>query len=695
MDEQELSRVLQSAVSGIGQNGAAAQQLAQALQNLSKQTNNQTTASSVTTQVLQQMQSRATNLATGFNQLIGAAVSATMALTTVSSSIYGTDKAFTSVIPTLDAVNATFGKIITAFGMLGSGASIAQFSFGRASEAVAAFASTTLDIMTNLAKFQLETSQKMADASVEVAKFGASFGGGITTLVNRLAQTGIPLQMFSKMVANNAEDLGRMGLGMKNSALKVAGFTQKLIETDDRFIALYGSFDEVAKGVAQYQALQTQLGDVQSKDIAQQAKDTGEYLLRMREISAITGKQAETLKKEEEGRRRQLDYNLKLGRLGEDARKNVMEGMAVAGKIFGDQGAKYAEEYFATGGKIFSKEALTFQAMNQEAANAIAQMFNPDELNRDRAGYREGYSNMLKQSAPQLEAFAKSMEDFAELNRSANNPILKSMTETGSSIVENLKNLDTIVKQVRDLEDNRMKEYRTVVEERKRLIDGVEVLVKETVIASLDPAAKAFATATREMISTQTMIDQNVLKNMQSMTELVVFLNQITKGIVTTQQTLIDTIRSITNASVDTLKESTTNLAKEIFTKIGFDNLFGKDSGIRIANFDDLVNKWRGNIPGAGAATPATPANATPAAPTQPPTNAPTRADGGITRGPTIAGENGVEAVIPLAGGSIPMQIDFEPVIRIMQQNNVLTKEMLDTLSDMTDVQRRILDASY
>ena len=694
MDEQELSRVLQSAVSGIGQNGAAAQQLAQALQNLSKQTNNQTTASTVTTQVMQQMQARATNLANGFNQLIGAAVSATMAMTTIASSIYGTDKAFTSVIPTLDAINSMFGKVVTAMGQLGSGASIAGFSFGRASEAVASFASTTLDIMTNLAKFQLETSQKMADASVEVAKFGASFGGGITTLVNRLGQTGIPLQMFSRMVANNAEDLGRMGLGMKNSALKVAGFAQKLIETDDRFIALYGSFDEVAKSVAQYQALQTQLGDVQSKDLAQQARDTGEYLLRMREISAITGKQAETLRKEEEGRRRQLDYNLKLGRLGEDARKNVMEGMAVAGKIFGDQGAKYAEEYFATGGKIFSKEAIQFQAMNQEAANAIAQMFDPNELNRDRAGYREGYSNMLRQAAPQLEAFAKSMEDFAELNRSANNPILKSMTETGSSIVENLKNLDTIVKQVRELEGNRLKEYTTVTEERKRLVDGVEVLVKETVTKSLDPAVAAFATATREMISTQTMLDQNVVKNMAGMTDLVVFLNKVTQGILSTQQTLIDTIKSITTASIDELKESTSTLAKEIFTKIGFDNLFNREGGIRIANFDDLVNKLRG--PGLGAGTPTTPANATPAAPTQAPTtNAPTRADGGIARGPTIAGENGTEAVIPLDKGPIPLEINLAPLLQIMQQNNGLTQEMLDALSDIIDVQRRILDASY
>lgn len=82
-------------------------------------------------------------------------------------------------------------------------------------------------------------------------------------------------------------------------------------------------------------------------------------------------------------------------------------------------------------------------------------------------------------------------------------------------------------------------------------------------------------------------------------------------------------------------------------------------------------------------------------APEAPPTNTPVRAEGGIARGPTIAGESGTEAVIPLDKGPIPLQIDLTPLIQILQQNNSLTREMLDALGDMTDVQERILNASY
>lgn len=692
MDEQQILQLISNAANSMGQSGAAAQQLSSALQMLVRNTSNQTNAASVSRDILQELNLRSANLEKGFRSIAGTAAGLTQSLTIVSSSIYGADKAFTSVIPTLDFLNSTFNKVVTAFGLLGSGIQIAGFSFGRATEAIAAFASTAMDIITNLARFQLETSQKMADAAVDVAKFGASFGGSISVLVGELAKTGIPLQMYSRMVANNADELSKMGIGMRAAGLKVANFTREILQTDDRIVALYGSFDEAAKAVAAYQALQTQLGDVQNKNADQARRDTNEYLIRMREISSITGKQAETLKKEEEGRRKQLDYNLKLGRLGEEARKNVTEGMSVAGKLFGDAGSKYAEEYFATGGKIFSKEAIAYQAMNQEAADAIGKMFDPNLINQSREGYRQSYSSMLEQARPGLEAFAKSMEELAENNRAANHPIIRSMTETATSILANLVSLGKIVEQVNKLEENRTNQFAVTEEDRKRIVNGVEVTVKEAVVRSLDPAVTGFSVATRELLNTQSLLDNNVLKNMSNMSELIGFLNKATQGIISTQQSTIDAIRSISTASIDDLKKTTIELAKSVFENIGFEKLFSQ--GLRISNFQDLVDILNNlkNLPTPPTGAPATP---TPLAPEAPPTNTPVRAEGGIARGPTIAGESGTEAVIPLDKGPIPLQIDLTPLIQILQQNNSLTREMLDALGDMTDVQERILNASY
>ncbi len=676
MDEKQLQDLLQNAATNIGQGGAAAQQLVQSLNKLNSQTNTQTTAASAQAQAMQQATQRAASMVQGINGMIGAAVSVTAAFTTIASNIYGADKAFTSVIPTLEALSSTMGKVITALGQMGSGASIAGFSFGEASKAIASFATTAIDIVSGLLRFQLETSQKMADASVEVAKVGASFGGNITELVNQVAgQAGVPLQMFSKMVSQTAEDLGKIGFGMRESAVRVAGLSRRLIDTDDRFIALYGSFDEVSKAVAGYQAIQAQLGERQIRSAAAERQVTGEYLLRQRELSAITGKQADRLRQEEESRRRQLDYTSKLGRLGETARQNVQEGMAVAGKIFGDQGAKYAEEYFATGGRVISQESLTFAAMNKEAADAVAQLMG--SVDQSREGYRSTYSTYLKANADILEGSARSLENLAEINRAANNPIIRGMTETGSAVLSNLRQLDDIVRQVTTIESDRMKYYQTTMEKNAAGI-------VEPVIRALDPAVTAFSTATKEMMNNQLQLDKQINENMKGMTEIVRRLNQVTSGILSNQQAMIDTMKQILDGSVKDAKEALGNLINSMLKKMGVTAIetVERTPTVNIGNFPDLAAAMK------NLGVPANPSTTLPANPSK-------NALGGVVNTPSIAGEDGPEAVIPLAKGKVPMQIDFDPMVRALNENNRLMEDIVRTMSDSKDIQQQILNASY
>ena len=61
---------------------------------------------------------------------------------------------------------------------------------------------------------------------------------------------------------------------------------------------------------------------------------------------------------------------------------------------------------------------------------------------------------------------------------------------------------------------------------------------------------------------------------------------------------------------------------------------------------------------------------------------------GGVANEPVIAGEAGPEAIIPLANGNVPMDIDWTPMVRAIQ---MLTARVEET----NDINRRILDASY
>lgn len=542
---QQMQQLLLNVETSFGNTNVAAQQLAQVLLSATRAGVNQTSAATATAQSLAVLQARSAAVSNGLST-IGSTFSGIISQSnSLASNLYSTDKAFTSVIPTLDALSGVVTKIISGIGQLGSGASFLGFSFGRASEAAAKFATTGIEVVQDILKFQLSTAQTIADAFNASVKAGASFGGGITRMAEVAAEAQIPMQSLVKVITNNVESLSKLGLGQEKAGATVAAYTSKIFYSDRALRALYGNFDELAKGVADYMSLQAQLGINAASDFKANRAAAIDYLYRQKELTAITGKNAELSKKEEEARRTQLDYNLKLGRLGEEARKNVTEGLAIAGKVFGSEGAKYAEEYFATGGKVYSKSALAYQAMNQEAAAVLAGMIGA--VDQSREGFRTFTGALLKDAAPALEAYARSNENLAEINRAANNPYITSMAATSAAIMESLTFIKNAGQIFAQLEAERLKREKQ----------------------PLDTATGAFADAQVAMLTNQRLIDKTVLENMQSMGRTIELLNQVQAGFISLQglanQTLNDIIKSgFTNA--DAAKNLVNRLLDRITT---------------------------------------------------------------------------------------------------------------------------------
>jgi hypothetical protein len=540
---QQMQQLLLNVETSFGNTNVAAQQLAQMLLSATRAGVNQTNAATATAQSLAVLQARSAAVSNGLST-IGSTFSGIISQSnSLASNLYSTDKAFTSVIPTLDALSSVVTKIITGIGQMGSGVSFLGSSFGRASEAVSKFATTGVEVVQDILKFQLSTAQTIADAFVDAVKAGASFSGSITRMAEVATENQIPMQSLVKIITNNVESLSKLGLGQEKAGAAVAAYTSRIFYSDRALRSLYGNFDELAKGVADYMSLQAQLGINAASDFKANRAAAIDYLYRQKELTAVTGKNAELLKKEEEARRTQLDYNLKLGRLGEEARKNVTEAMAIAGKVFNAEGAKYAEEYFATGGKVFSKSAQIYQATQADAAAAIANMIGA--VDQSREGFRTVTGSILKDAAPALEAFARSNEDLAERNRAANNPIIASMTATSASIIENLTFLKNAGQLFAQLEAERLKREKQ----------------------PLDAATGAFADAQVAMLTNQRLIDKTVLENMQSMGETIKLLNQVQAGFISLQslanQTLNDIIKSgFTNA------DAATNLVNRLLDRI-------------------------------------------------------------------------------------------------------------------------------
>ena len=207
--------------------------------------------------------------------------------------------------------------------------------------------------------------------------------------------------------------------------------------------------------------------------------------------------------------------------------------------------------------------------------------------------------------------------------------------------------------------------------------------------------------AQRQLMTTQSRIDTAVMENMGKMGKIVDNLNDVTLLMVKSTGAFLDLFSAAGQkftkmisdpkaAALDWLKE----------------NVSGETEKILKGLLENAIRKMGENaaeIARARQAAPASPSNPTPqSVPPNPSApgnttgqNPPENAMGGLVTSPSIVGENGPEAVIPLARGSIPMNIDFAPLIRSLDKQAYLMEQVVRNTEDTRDLQRQILSATY
>ena len=646
MDERTQQLLEKLGVTSRDTTGAM-QQLLSALSRTTSASNNQTNAATLTAQSLQQLQGSSNRFATVLSSTLSVGAGVVGSLTNLTSSIYGADKAFASVIPVLDSITTTFTKSVTAAGAALSGVSFAGFSFGKASEAAAAGVASTFEILSNAVKFQINGAQQVADQFLELSKVGATFGGSILAFSEAAVRAKMPLQEFSRFIIQNNEILSKLGNSIRKAAADSLALGRAIYQDNDVLVALYKNIEGLSQGAAEYLALQNQLGFQGKKTFESQRQSVEEYLIRQKELTAITGKSADTLRREEEGRRKQLDYNLKLGRLGDEARKNVQEGMAIAGKVFGDSGAKYAEEYFATGGKVFSAEAIAYASTNQEAADAIANLMST--VNSSREQYRKGYGQYFAANADTLEAAAKSNEDMAEILRASANPIIKGMAETGSAIMQSSRLM------------RNMTEMLDAIEEEGKLLRSGKLS---------DAATQAFVDAERARSVVQRKIDETVLENMKNIGSTIEFLNQMALSYIQSQKNI--------NSLLEALKEAP--MKAEAFNKAVGDMVDRVYERMKII----LPNRPNGNT---DPALPAPPVNPSGGAPPQ---EGNMGVQGSLPGGPTLAQASPSTPLTPSEIADRVLLMELLADSRSQKENQESSAESRNLVADITRLQTQI-----
>lgn len=517
-----------------------------------------------------------------------------------ADALYGVSSGFSSFTRTLADVE-TFTT--TTFDLISKGL-IASLKPGLTAMGVVlkGLNESVLPIFFGSMKLQLGLMEKQLNMYKQVNQTGAIFGGSLSNMQKAAQSAGTGVDILGNIIKGTGDRLSELGLSMSLGGYTVAQYASTLARTDRAMLNLYGSTEELAAGTADYLSLQAQVGKTDLNNQAANSKGLREYLRTTKELSDITGKRASQLKSEEDARRTELAYNLKIGRLGDDAKRNVTEGMAVATKLFGTQGAKFAQEFFATEGKVVSPESLRFQAMMPEAAAAIAEMVNVTGESKDQ--YRARIGSYLDANKEVFQQIAKDYEALAEINYGANNPILTAMTGVGTS----LQNSAGLINNINDL-------FKKAKDEAAAADRGA------------DPITKTIQDAEKIRLDNQLAIDKIVKENFSKMTGMIDILGKIQLMQVEVSGKIIDLVTKVLPG---------------------------------------------GNSTPTGSAMPPLPRNAT----------------GGVTNGPAIAGEDGPEAIIPLAKGNVPLDIDWTPMTRAMY-------ELIDKVQEGNDINDRILKASY
>jgi hypothetical protein len=501
-----LERLIEAFENSINRMGGSINRSAGSLNSLAGQLNNTGRAASRTEQVFEAMTGM-TMQATNAERLkvrIGLQLVETFKDLAVSSrravaGMYGVEAGFSTFAQTVDDV----GNLLTNFNKMMQARALATMSpLGVGIAAGLKVLQNVVGEVGEYAKLQLRFMDQQLASYRSVNEAGAMFGGTLANMQLAAQEVGIGLPQLARIIVSTKDDLANLGFGISHSGQLVAQQAVTVARSNSAMLNLYGSTEDLAKATASYMSLQTQLGSTEISNLDKQRSGLTQFLLRQKELSEITGKRVEQLKEEEQARRRDLAYSLKLGRLGEDARQNVTEGMTLAGKLFGEQGAAYAKEFFATGGKVVSRESLIFASMMPEAAKAVSEMVVGVDESKEQ--YRSRIGSYLDANKAAFAAFANNLETFAEINYGANNPILTGMTSVGAKLLENKNFIENI---------NSL--FKSMEEEARKRREGVVVTAGG--ITQLDKVSEVIHTMEKTRLDNQVAIDKMINDNFVKM----------------------------------------------------------------------------------------------------------------------------------------------------------------------------------
>jgi hypothetical protein len=435
----------------MGITNAAAADLINRLSELSRtsdRTSNAIDVNRTATERIANSQNSAADSAINFGKSL---YSTTKSLASVPQQIANSTAAVTSISPIITGITqmgaslAQVGGPLAALMGTAAGGPLAGLVAGVLGSVASDITAEAITAVGSTVNFFLQQVQVVIDSFTQLSSVGATFGGSLESLKDLSKDTGLSLETLSKIAVNNAENLALLGGGTQG-ALKLVTRTSR--DLGNTLLALYGGFENLNKETAEYMALRRLQGVSEMATGQALTNQTAEYLYMIKELSALTGKNASQLKNEMAERAKNAAAQYAIDSMSEEERLKFQYQLSLLPEYM--KGA-YMEEVVnrKIGSDLLSRETLTLEATLPGIRNKIVRAV--DTMTQPMETMKENFGKELTGLAADTKRYRETNKDLMNVYAKgyAQNPVLKVINDALTSAGTELGRLSTISKDIK------------------------------------------------------------------------------------------------------------------------------------------------------------------------------------------------------------------------------------------------------
>jgi hypothetical protein len=650
----------------------------------------------------------------------------------------------------LDATNNTVQGIAKAggAGALALGAlGVVSGGTAVALGAIVGVAAEVYNSFNDLAKFGINVAVKELDATAKsfntASKAGAVFTGGIMDFRNAGPEVGLTMVQFSKLIAENGDKFAQFG-GTVTAGIK--GFrelSKGMLPAREGLIKLGYSIEEISEGALKYAAMSSSVSTRQRTDYDNLAKESTRYLENLRLISAFTGEDAKKAEAAADEAAADAAVDARLRKEYAEGNKEVVAKFRqmIAAAAPGAERAALKESFGMYGAMtektafIMSQSPTLYQTVNENLRNLTDKTMSLSQVTDKQLRLQKDRAPLIQQEALSIQSsigiagnFDSALTDSGKEIRNLTDYYAR--IQRGESPEKIKKDLDTLkdaggatadyaklIIKGQDLHIRMQKELDVVITQFQKFAKVTDAVIKGIRDAlgnagykpgnvSSSSSGGAPPVSSGRGAGTQGAAKEQIANAVAAVKGVFSGASAAGKGrgYVAGSGKELTLASLLSNPILSGLNVTSTNDGEHVPGSKHYENK-AADFSVRGLAADEIVKKvaaiknidptkikvwaedksrdtdWAKSIIAAGGDVHPVGISSAPHIHME------LMKKGGITTGPSIAGEAGPEAVVPLPDGrSIPVQIDMSAMIDKLDQ-------LLSVMKDQHSTSEQILYA--